>query len=226
MKPTTTPTAPTSPVALTSPVANAEPAPTAGGADPAPPPDAGRWAPWLERAVLRGTGAALALAAVGLPGSGGASDRFGPAAAVVATGLALWAAPPPDDPPSRTASWPARLVASRTTLLAAGSVVLAALCEPRVWQALAVTVLLTAYLLLLDAFGPLRRTVRPAAAGAAAAASVLVLPVAFAPTGAGEWSRPVALLGVAAAAWGVGLGLRRPAARAPEGADPGAAARG
>ncbi|MFE2408249.1 hypothetical protein ACFXDE_07900 [Kitasatospora sp. NPDC059408] len=184
------------------------PAPPVSATEAAPPPGAVRWAPRLERAVLRGTGAALALAAVGLPGSGGATDRFGPAAAVVATGLALWAAPPQDDPPSRTATWPARLAASRTTLLAAGAVVLAALCEPRVWQALAVTVLLAAYLLLLDAFGPQRRTVRPAAACAAVAASLLVLPVAFAPTGAGEWSRPIALLGVAAAAWGVGLGLR------------------
>ncbi|MEE1783514.1 hypothetical protein PUR71_11430 [Streptomyces sp. SP17BM10] len=187
-----------------------------GTTEPAAPPGAVRRDPRLERAVLRGTGAALALAAVGLPGGGGATDRFGPAAAVVATGLALWAAPPADDPPSRTASRPARLTASRTTLLASGSVVLAALCEPQVWQAIAVTVLLTAYVLLLDAFGPRRRTVRPAAACAAVAASLLVLPVAFAPTGAGEWSRPIALLGVAAAAWGVGLGLRRSAPEAAE----------
>ncbi|MEU8513786.1 hypothetical protein AB0C76_19670 [Kitasatospora sp. NPDC048722] len=207
------------------------PAPPVDATEATPPPGAVRWSPRLERAVLRGTGAALALAAVGLPGSGGATDRFGPAAAVVATGLALWAAPPPDDPPSRTATWPARLAASRTTLLGAGSVVLAALCEPRVWQALAVTVLLTAYLLLLDAFGPWRRTVRPAAARAAVAASLLVLPVAFAPTGAGEWSRPIALLGVAAAAWGVGLGLRpsasgAAASGAAEDGNPEAAARG
>ncbi|MGW2248587.1 hypothetical protein ACWCXH_00070 [Kitasatospora sp. NPDC001660] len=191
-----------------------------GATEAVPPPGAARWAPQLERAVLRGTGAALALAAVGLPGSGGATDRFGPAAAVAVTGLALWAAPPPDGPPRRSASWPARLAATRTTVLATGSVLLAALGEPPVWQALAVTVLLIGYLLLLDAFGPRRRTVRPASAVAAVTACLLVLPVAFAPTGAGEWSRPIALLGLTAAACGVALALR-PAPRSADDAGAG-----
>ncbi|WP_159394513.1 hypothetical protein [Streptomyces sp. NRRL S-495] len=38
--------------------------------------------------------------------------------------------------------------------------------------------------------------------------SALVLSVAFAPTGAGEWSRPIALAGLAATGWGVVRALR------------------
>lgn len=152
---------------------------------------------------MRCTGTALALTAA----LGGATDRFGAAAPVVAAVLGFWAAPRAEGLPVRATTWPARLTAARTTLLAAGSVLLAALGEPPFWRALAVTVLLTGYLLLLDAFGAHRRTVGPARAWAALAASCLVLPVAFAPSSAGEWSRPVALVGLVAASWGVGLAL-------------------
>ncbi|MFI6846568.1 hypothetical protein OG535_36810 [Kitasatospora sp. NBC_00085] len=163
---------------------------------------------WPERAALRVTGAALALAAAGPAGSpGSAVDRFGPAAAVVAVVLAAAVAVPPVDAPRRPVGWPARLLAGRATVLPAGAVVLAAPGEPPFWQAAAVAVLVTGYLLLVDAFGPHRRTARPAHAVAAVAASVLVLPVAFAPTGAGEWSRPVAVLGLVAAACGTGLAV-------------------
>ncbi|MEU8922450.1 hypothetical protein AB0D10_16150 [Kitasatospora sp. NPDC048545] len=170
------------------------------------------WGPRLERAALRGTGTALALAAAGT-GAGTLTDRFGPVCLLPVAVGALWAAvPAPDGPVSPT--WLRHLSAARTTLLAAGSVLLAALGGPPWWRALAVTVLLAAYLLLLDALGPRRPSIRPAAAGAALTAALLVLLPAFAATGAGEWSRPLAVLGLVAAAVGVGLALR------PEGTPP------
>ncbi|MEU6971067.1 hypothetical protein AB0A71_25655 [Kitasatospora aureofaciens] len=185
-------------------------------------------APRLERAALRGTGAALALAAAG-SGTGTLTDRLGPVCLLPVAVGALWAAVPPPDGPSST-RWLARLSAARTTLLAAGAVPLAALGEPSWWRALAVTVLLVGYLVLLDAFGPHRPSIRPASAAAALTAALLVLPAAFAPLAAGEWSRPFAVLGLAAAAVGVGLALhphpdrtalRPPVAdRQPDGAGP------
>ncbi|MGW3040208.1 hypothetical protein ACWC9T_09205 [Kitasatospora sp. NPDC001159] len=163
-------------------------------------------APRLERAALRGIGTALALAAAGT-GTGTLTDRLGPVCLLPVAVGALWAAAPaPDGPPPAT--WHARLSAARSTLLAAGSVLLAALGEPSWWRALAVTVLLAGHLLLLDALGPSRPSIRPASAAAALAASLLVLPPAFAPTMAGEWSRPLAVLGLVTAAAGVGLALR------------------
>ncbi|GHF67812.1 hypothetical protein GCM10018790_52230 [Kitasatospora xanthocidica] len=178
----------------------------------------GDWASRLERAALRGTGTALALAAAGT-GDGTVTDRLGPVGLLPVAVGALWAAvPAPDGPAART--WPARLSAARTTLLCAGSVLLAALGEPSWWRALAVTVLLAAHLLLLDALGPGSPTIRPAAAATALTASLLVLPPAFAPTGAGEWSRPFALLGLVTAAAGVGLALRSDRTQPPAAAEP------
>ena len=185
-------------------------------------------APRLERAALRGTGAALALAAAGT-GTGTLTDRLGPVCLLPVAVGALWAAVPAPDGPSST-RWLARLSAARTTLLAAGAVPLAALGETSWWRVLAVTVLLAGYLVLLDASGPRRPSVRPASAAAALTAALLVLPTAFAPLAAGEWSRPFAVLGLAAAVVGVGLALhphpertalRPPAAdRQPDGAGP------
>ncbi|MFF2080078.1 hypothetical protein ACFVXG_35625 [Kitasatospora sp. NPDC058162] len=171
----------------------------------------------LEQAALRLTGTVLALAAAGT-GPGTLTDRLGPGCLLPVAAVALWAAVPAPDGPTPT-RWSARLSATRTTLLAAGAVPLAALGEPSWWRVLAVTVLLAGYLLLLDAFGPHRPTVRPAHAAAALTASLLVLPLSFAPTAAGEWSRPLAVLGLAAAAVGVGLALRPAAERPPEDAD-------
>ncbi|MFB7470964.1 hypothetical protein [Kitasatospora sp. NPDC056184] len=171
--------------------------------DPALP-----WAPRLERALLRLVADALLLASAGVGAEDGAAARVGPIGVVALLALATWAAPPSPEPPRRPTTWPARLATRRTTLLATGCVLLAAVGEPAVWRGAAVAVLLTGYLLLLDAFGPDRRRPRPAHALAAVAASALVLPAAFADTGAGEWSRPVALLGVLVAAVGVGLALR------------------
>ncbi|MFF2040958.1 hypothetical protein ACFVVX_11055 [Kitasatospora sp. NPDC058170] len=177
---------------------------------------AGRVLPlWAERAALRCTGAALAAATAAI----GVLDRGGPAAVAAAAALALWAAtPPPAVAPRRRPTGLARLADRRTTALAAGSVLLAAFGDPPLWQAAGASVLLVGYLLLLDAFGPDRRATRAPHALAALAASALALPAAFAPTGAGEWSRPLALLGIAAAACGIGLALRP--ARPPAPGDP------
>ncbi|GAA2828477.1 hypothetical protein RMN57_03155 [Kitasatospora sp. CM 4170] len=167
-----------------------------------------RWAAWAERAALCVVGDALVLASFGAGGEGGGgAARLGPIGLVAALALATWAAPPPPLPARRPSTWPARLAAQRNTVLATGSVVLAALGEPSLWQGAAVAVLLIGYLLLVDALGPDRRRPRPAHALAALAVSALVLPPAFASTGAAEWSRPVAVLGVVVAAVGVGLAL-------------------
>ncbi|WP_380284602.1 hypothetical protein [Kitasatospora purpeofusca] len=173
--------------------------------------DTVRWAPRLERVLLCLVADALLLASAGVGADDGAAARvgpFGPAALLALLALATWAAPPPPEPARRPTTWPARLATRRTTLLATGCVLLAAVGEPAVWRGAAVAVLLTAYLLLLDALGPDRRRPRPAHALAALAASALVLPAAFADTGAGEWSRLPALLGVLTAATGLGLTLR------------------
>ncbi|MEV0534033.1 hypothetical protein [Kitasatospora sp. NPDC050463] len=183
-------------------------------------PTGARWVPWAERAALRCTGVALALTAAGVGGTaGGAVDRAGPAAAVAAAAFALWAAPPLDDPPRRPHSWTGRLASSRSTVLAAASVLLAALGEPPSGRIAAVTALLIGYLLLVDVLGPQRHRARPVHVLAAVAATGLVLSVASASTGAGEWSRPIALAGLAAAGWGVTQALRpgrRPRARPAE----------
>ncbi|MFJ4091726.1 hypothetical protein ACIPYS_09100 [Kitasatospora sp. NPDC089913] len=194
------PTAPSAPTTSTAPAWST--ASTTSTAAAAP------WARWTERAALRCTGVALALTAAGVGAADGAADRFGPAAAVAAAGFALWAAPPPEEPPHRPHSWPGRLVASRTTVLAGGSVLLAALGEPAFGRIAAVAALLIGYLLLVDVLGPQRERARPAHVLAAVAASGLVLCVAFAPTGAGEWLRPIALAGLAVAGWGVARALR------------------
>ncbi|MFC5664856.1 hypothetical protein ACFP3U_17940 [Kitasatospora misakiensis] len=178
-----------------------------------------------ERAALRCTGALLALAAAGAGGvPGGVVDRAGSAGVPVAAALAMfgaWAAVPSEESPRPAFTWPARLAARRTTVLATAAVLLAAPGDPGPWRAAGLVVLLTAHLLLVDAFGPHRRTPRPAHALAALAAALLVLPVALAATPAGEWSRPIALLGITAAAWGIGRALRPPRPGAEETGEPG-----
>ncbi|MEV6973589.1 hypothetical protein [Kitasatospora sp. NPDC093806] len=155
--------------------------------------------PWFERVLLCLVGDALLLASYGV------GTPFVLAALLV---LATWAAPPAPEPARRPTTWPARLAAHRTTLLACGCVGLAAVGEPGPWRAAAVVVLLIAYLLLLDAFGPDRRRPRPTHTLAALAAAALVLPAALTDTGAGEWSRPLAVLGILTAATGLALTLR------------------
>ncbi|MFJ8433974.1 hypothetical protein ACIQ9P_22000 [Kitasatospora sp. NPDC094019] len=184
------------------------PAPVPAATGPAAP-----WPRWAERAALRCTGVALVLTAAGVGTVDGAAERGGPAAVAAAAAFALWAAPPLDEPPDRPHSWPGRLAGSRSTVLAAGSVLLAALGELPFGQIALVAALLIGYLLLVDVFGPQGHRARPAHALAALAASGLVLSVAFARTGAGEWSRPIALVGLVAAGWGVARALRPRARR-------------
>ncbi|MFE7562083.1 hypothetical protein [Kitasatospora sp. NPDC057500] len=186
--------------------------PTPASAAVTPGPHPALRAPWRERALLRLVGGALLLASAGVGADDGAAATVGPAGLVALLLLAAWAAPPPPEPVRRPTTWAARQAPRRPTALAAGCVLLAAPGEPGLWRGAAVAVLLTAYLLLVDAFGPDRRRPNRVHVLAALAASALVLPVALTDTGAGEWSRPVALLGVLAAAVGVGLGLhtRRP----------------
>ncbi|MFE7189795.1 hypothetical protein [Kitasatospora sp. NPDC057541] len=162
----------------------------------------------LERILLCVVGDALLLACAGVGADDGAAALVGPVGLVALLAVATWAAPPPPEPERRPTTWPARLATRRTTALATGCVLLAALGEPGLWRGAAVAVLLTAYLLLLDAFGPDRRRPRPAHTVAALAASALTLPAALTDTGAGEWSRPLALLGILTAATGLALALR------------------
>ncbi|MFD9060866.1 hypothetical protein ACFVZ3_05035 [Kitasatospora purpeofusca] len=199
----TTPDHVPTPTPTPTPVPVAAPIPDTATTAPAVP-----WSRWAERAALRCTGVALVLTAAGVGAADGAADRFGPAAVVAAAAFALWAAPPLEEPPRRPHGWPGRLAGSRGTVLAAGSVLLAALGEPPFGRIAAVAALLIGYLLLVDVLGPQRDRARPAHVLAALAASGLVLSVAFAPTGAGEWSRPIALAGLAAAGWGVARALR------------------
>ncbi|MCV2462107.1 hypothetical protein OEB94_22820 [Streptomyces sp. ICN988] len=65
---------------------------------------------------------------------------------VGAIAFAVWAAPSLDRRPSVAAGWSARLLRHRTTLLAAGVVVIAAFGDPAWWEAGCVVVLLVAYL--------------------------------------------------------------------------------
>ncbi|MCQ4202854.1 hypothetical protein ACFW5W_36690 [Streptomyces sp. NPDC058783] len=65
---------------------------------------------------------------------------------VGAIAFAVWAAPSLDRRPSVAAGWSARLLRHRTTLLAAGVVVIAAFGDPAWWEAGSVVVLLVAYL--------------------------------------------------------------------------------
>ncbi|MFE2105112.1 hypothetical protein ACFXAF_04460 [Kitasatospora sp. NPDC059463] len=163
-----------------------------------------RW----ERVLLCVVADALLLASAGVGADDGAAALVGPIGLVALLAVATWAAPPPPEPERRPTTALARLATRRTTVLATGCVLLAAIGEPGLWRGAAVAVLLTAYLLLVDAFGPGRRRPHRTHALAALAASALVLPVALTDTGAGEWSRPVALLGILAAATGLGLALR------------------
>ncbi|MCC8337081.1 hypothetical protein LMJ38_14185 [Streptomyces sp. R1] len=63
-----------------------------------------------------------------------------------AIAFAAWAAPSLDRRPSVAAGWSPRLLRHRTTLLAAGVVVIAAFGDPAWWEAGCVVVLLVAYL--------------------------------------------------------------------------------
>ncbi|MEV3853589.1 hypothetical protein AB0J38_04595 [Streptomyces sp. NPDC050095] len=131
---------------------------------------------------------------------------------------AAWAAPGVDRRPYVTAfRWYELAAARRTTVLAAGVVVLAAFGDPAWWEAASVAALLVGYLVTSDPWSVGATAVRPArrvwgeAAGACAGA-LLVAAAAGAPgvtSGAGRAVGGVVLgVGLALAWWGL-QGARR-----------------
>jgi hypothetical protein len=140
--------------------------------------------------------------------------RIGILAVVVLAAVAWWAAPMTDARPVRTsARWSVIARERRTTLLAAGSVAVAAATEPPTWTAACVTGLLLAYLLVTDtwtmgATAP-RTARRPAPALTAAAAAAVVFLIASAPIHSTSWSRLPAALAIGATVTCVALALRQ-----------------
>lgn len=143
-------------------------------------------------------------------GTRGPVDWLFTVAAVLA---AIWAAPVvsrrPTMPSIRLAS---QLARHRNTVFAVGCTILAGFDDPPIWLMAVDAALLSAYLLVVDAFaaGPigvrqLRRGVAPACA---VAAVTLVLLAAQAPVDSGAvWGRVVAALAVAASACAAGAAL-------------------
>lgn len=167
---------------------------------------------FLDQPAARCLGTALAVAACDP-----ARALRGPLAAeallVLVAAVAWWAAPMIDARPVRTSMrWPAIALRRRGTLLAAGSVVLAAATGPGVWTAACVTALLPAYLLATDpwttASGTSHGRRPPAPALAAAAAAAVVFLAAQAPVAHTSWARLPAALAVAAAVSSLVLALR------------------
>jgi hypothetical protein len=181
----------------------------------APPPDApedARASRSADRIAARCLGIALAVAACD------------PAAAVHGTPVALpgivlvaaaawWAAPMVDARPVQTSlRWFHVAARRRTTVLAAGSVVLAAVTDPPAWLAACVTGLFVAYLTVTDTWTrgstapPGDRTWTSSLIAAAAAAAVFL--GATVPVAATSWARLPAALALAATAACVALALR------------------
>ncbi|MFJ5231465.1 hypothetical protein ACIQBJ_16390 [Kitasatospora sp. NPDC088391] len=135
--------------------------------------------------------------------------------AAVACAFAWWAAPAVVRRPVRaTTGLRGRLAHHRNTVLAAGTVLLAALHHPGPWTAAVYTALLLAHLLLTDAraAGPpglcqLRGRLAPVAAATGAAA---VLALALLPTTVDGWAPLLAVLALTATAATVALTLRGP----------------
>ncbi|MYS20325.1 hypothetical protein GA0115240_11862 [Streptomyces sp. DvalAA-14] len=176
--------------------------------------------PAVDRLTARCLGTALAVAACNPPAAfrGPGLDK---ALVVLVAAVAWWAAPMADERPVRASlRWQAIALHRRSTLLAGGSVVIAAVADPPVWLAGCVTALLLAYLLVTDPWtagvtappGP--RPLGPPLIAAAACAIVFLL--AQAPVAGTSWSRLPAALAVAATAVCLGLALlRRGTARRP-----------
>ena len=135
----------------------------------------------LVRLTARFLGTALAVAACD-PAAAFHHSALATAMVVLVALVAWWAAPMVDERPVQTSvRWGALARRRRTTVLAAGSVVLAAWTQPPVWLAACVTVLLLAYLLATDtwtagvtATPDVRVTGAPALAAAAACALVFL----------------------------------------------------
>ncbi|MFC4031796.1 hypothetical protein ACFO3J_09925 [Streptomyces polygonati] len=169
--------------------------------------------PTADRLTARCLGTALAVAAcdplAAFHGPGAAGALL-----VVVAVVAWWAAPMTDERPIRTAlRWQGIALRRRSTLLAAGSVAIAAATDPPLWTAACVTALLLAYLLVTDPWtagvtapaGP--RPLGPPLIAAAACAVVFL--VAQAPIAGTSWSRLPAALALAATAVCLGLALWR-----------------
>jgi hypothetical protein len=170
-----------------------------------------------DRLAARCLGTALAVAACDPP-----AVFHGPPSArvlvVLVAAVAWWAAPMSDERPVQTSVRWVELARRRgPTLLAAGSVAVAAATDPPVWIAACVTALLLAYLLATDTWttgsiappGP--RPLAPALIAAAACA--LVFLAAQAPFDGTSWSRLLAAPALAATVACLGLALRRRASR-------------
>ncbi|MGW4648602.1 hypothetical protein [Kitasatospora sp. NPDC004289] len=138
--------------------------------------------------------------------------------------FAWFAAPPAPGLVPTGSSWQAQLSRRRTTAFATGCTVTAALGDPPLWLAAALTLLLLGYLLHLDGADPdaaddARRPGRAVAASFGSA--VLVLLAAAAPLGSSAPGPLVAVLAVAGAAAACALALRgSPADRDDEGPRP------
>jgi len=160
-----------------------------------------------DRLAARCLGTALAVAACDPPAA-----FHGPLSAklllVLVAAVAWWAAPMSDQRPVQTSVRWAELARRRgPTLLAAGSVALAAATDPPVWIAACVTALLPAYLLTTDP-SPARRH-PPGPALITAAACALVFTAAQAPFDGTSWSRLLAAATLAATTACLALALTR-----------------
>ncbi|MEW1993642.1 hypothetical protein STPH2_1708 [Streptomyces sp. KO7888] len=132
---------------------------------------------------------------------------------VGAIAFAAWAAPSLDRRPSVAAGWSARLLRHRTTLLAAGVVVVAAFGDPAWWEAGCVVVLLVAYLVTSETWpwrwgrGTARAWFEAlaACAGAGVVAAAAAVPVSGTGSGLG---RLIAAGAVAALAVAGGWAVR------------------
>ncbi|MFF7194416.1 hypothetical protein ACFZAM_11975 [Streptomyces sp. NPDC008079] len=134
-------------------------------------------------------------------------------ALLVVAGVAWWAAPMVDERPVRNSMRWAKVAARRrSTVLAVGSVVAAAVTEPPTWLAACVAGLFLAYLLITDdwtrgATAP-RAARGPAPARTAAAAVALTFVCATVPVAGTDWARLPAALALAATVGCVALAVR------------------
>ncbi|PYC69769.1 hypothetical protein C7C46_27780 [Streptomyces tateyamensis] len=127
---------------------------------------------------------------------------------VPALGFAWWAAPPVPPRRGMEAHRPHhQLARHRNTVLAVVAVALGALHQPSALLAVALTVLLLGYLLMVDARGAAHVPLGPLPLLAAAGASLLVLLAALVPWQSTSGARLPAALGIGLAALAVGAGL-------------------
>ncbi|MFF7154120.1 hypothetical protein [Streptomyces sp. NPDC008139] len=134
-------------------------------------------------------------------------------ALLVVVGVAWWAAPMVDERPVRNSMrWTKIAARRRSTVLAVGSVVAAAVTDPPTWLAACVVGLFLAYLLITDDWtrgSTAPRAARgPAPALTAAAAVALTFVCATVPVAGTDWARLPAALALAATAGCVALAVR------------------